>query len=152
MSWSSERIGGLLLLTFFAGYGLLGQGIELPAVQEQAMFNARSMPTTLTLIGLVGGLWLVLRGGGKVGTNLPSLRWRVAVGFFALMSAYGMAIRPLGFLLSTLLFLAVGFVLLGERRPGVVALTAASITVGFWTLMHHGLGVYLAPWPSAWGS
>jgi putative tricarboxylic transport membrane protein len=152
VSWSTDRIGGLLLLTFFAGYGLLGQGIELPAVQERAMFNARSMPSALTLIGLVGGLWLVLRRGGSVGVNLANLRWRIAAGFLALMSAYGMAIRPLGFLLSTLLFLTIGFVLLGERRPAVVALMAASITVGFWTLMHHGLGVYLAPWPSVWGS
>jgi len=152
MSLSKDRVGGLLLLLFFTSYGLVGLGIELPAVQQSAMFNARSVPTALTFIGLSGGLWLVLKPRDPAPANFVGLRWIHAAAFLALMSAYGLAIRPLGFVLSTLLFLAIGFVVLGERRPIPIIATAASVTGGFWLLMHYGLGVYLAPWPSVWGN
>ena len=152
MIWSKDRVGGVLLLIFFAGYGLAGLGIELPLVQQGAMFNAKSLPTALTLIGLSGGLWLVCKPADQTVAKLAGLRWIHAATFLALMSAYGLTIRPLGFVLTTLLFLSIGFVSLGERRPIPVIATATSITGGFWLLMHHGLGVYLAPWPYVWGN
>ena len=64
------------------------------------------------------------------------------------MSAYGLSLRPAGFLLSTFIFLAAGFVLLGERRWLPTSLVAAGVSVGFWFLMNHVLGVYVAPWPA----
>jgi putative tricarboxylic transport membrane protein len=63
------------------------------------------------------------------------------------MSVYGLSLRPLGFLLSTSLFLMAGFLLLGERRPTWLIGVAVLVTVGFWALMSLGLGVFLSPWP-----
>jgi len=140
----------MLLLAFFTAYGVLSLDIALPPVQHTAAFNARTIPTALTVIGLLGGLWLVVMPPSREGVFLRGLRWRHAAAFLVLMSAYGFALRPVGFIAATLVFLATGFMLLGERRPIPICLVASSITVGFWALLHFVLDVYLTPWPDAW--
>ena len=55
--------------------------------------------------------------------------------------------RPLGFLLSTSLFLMLGFAILGERRPLTLILAAVPLVVAFWVLMTQGLEVFIEPWP-----
>ena len=65
-----------------------------------------------------------------------------------LMVVYAPALRPVGFLLSTSLFLLIGFKLLGERRWWMI-LVVSLISAGFvWYLVDRVLGIYLSPWPS----
>ena len=75
------------------------------------------------------------------------LNWGLLAAFCAMMSLYGLALRPLGFLLSTALFLACGFYVLGERRYWLILSIAFCVTGLFWWLMSEVLDVYLPALP-----
>ncbi len=139
-----EQVGGLCFLLFSLVYGYLT--LSIPVLPQFADgFTARSMPGALAVLGTIVSLLLMLRKSAA--TVRETLNWRLGLAFVLLMSAYGSSLRPAGFLLSTLVFLAAGFLLLGERRWLPITLVAAGITGGFWLLMNYVLGVYVAPWP-----
>ncbi len=50
------------------------------------------------------------------------------------MALYALAIGPLGFVVTSALFLAGGFFVLGERRPKVLALVALGTSLGFFVM------------------
>jgi putative tricarboxylic transport membrane protein len=58
-----------------------------------------------------------------------------------------LALRPLGFLLSTAIFLACGFYVLGERSYWLIMSIAIGVAGVFWWLMSEMLGVYLPALP-----
>ena len=70
-----------------------------------------------------------------------------AVMLLALMVAYALALRPLGFLASTFLFLTVGSYILGERRFALMAMIAAIAAGSIWYLVDEVLGIFLNPLP-----
>lgn len=148
---SKDRIGGVLLLAFCLAYARLIGDITLLPFQESNAFTAKTMPQALAALGVALSLWIIVfpAGSGRLALGGLALG-RVAL-FLALMSAYGLAIRPMGFLISTSLFLMVGFALLGERRPLTLILAAVPLVVAFWVLMTQGLDVFIEPWPAALG-
>lgn len=74
-----------------------------------------------------------------------------AIALLALMVAYAVLLRPAGFLLSTTGFLVFGAIILGERKLHFL-LPIAAIAAGFvWYLVQQVLGIFLRPWPSAFG-
>ena len=66
----------------------------------------------------------------------------------ATMVLYGLAVRPLGFLLATTLFLVTSMLILGERRHVMALSVSVGVTVFFWVLMTQFLDVYIAPLPT----
>ena len=145
MKLSKEQLGGIGLLLFSSVYAYLTFAIPL-LPQFTDVFNARSMPGALGILGIALSLALLTRRGPRAGVE--RLHWGYGFVFLLLMSLYGLGLRPLGFILSTTLFLAVGFVVLGERRVLPIILVAGAVTVVFWTLMNFALGVYIARWPA----
>ena len=93
-------------------------------------------------------LTLLLKPGPGEGIKTAGFRWGRAGLLCALMVAYGLAVRPAGFLISTSLFLIAGFLVLGERRPWLILVASIPIVVFFWVLMTQFLGVFIAPWPA----
>lgn len=71
-----------------------------------------------------------------------------AVILLALMVAYALCLRPLGFLFSTTAFLLLGSVTLGERRWLVMVLVTLIATLFVWFLVQQVLGIYLRPFPT----
>jgi putative tricarboxylic transport membrane protein len=67
-----------------------------------------------------------------------------ALCLFLALVAYGFAIDYLGFIGSTIAFLILGFLVLGEKRPIIVMLVAIGVTGCFWLIMDL-LGIYLNP-------
>ena len=59
------------------------------------------------------------------------------------MIFYGFTIRPLGFIISTALFLAIGFFILKERNLKRIFLISVGVSVGFYLLLNNVLGVYI---------
>ncbi len=145
MRLSKEQLGGLSLLLFSSVYCYLTFAIPL-LPQFTDVYNARSMPGALGVLGIVLSLGLLTRRGHPAG--IERLHWVHGLVFLLLMSLYGLSLRPLGFILSTVLFLIIGFFVLGERRWLPMCLVAGSVTAGFWLLMNFALGVYVAPWPA----
>ena len=109
------------------------------------------MPTFLAGLGVVLALVVIAAPHAPERPALRGLAFGRTAILLAAMSAYGLAIRPVGFLISTTAFLALGFAVLGERRAWMLAAVAVPIALGFWALMTQVLDVYVAPWPAAWG-
>ena len=70
-----------------------------------------------------------------------------ALMLLALMVAYALLLRPLGFLLSTAGFLTLGAVILGERKFHTLIPVAAIATGVVWYLVEGVLGIFLRPLP-----
>ncbi|NBX42155.1 MAG: tripartite tricarboxylate transporter TctB family protein, partial [Rhodobacteraceae bacterium] len=66
----------------------------------------------------------------------------------ALMVAYALLLRPVGFVGATILFLALGGSILGERKFHILIPVAAIATGTIWYLVHEVLGIFLRPWPA----
>ncbi|MEM9620735.1 MAG: tripartite tricarboxylate transporter TctB family protein [Pseudomonadota bacterium] len=146
------RCGALLLLLFSFSYGWLARDIPaLPGAAGQ-LFTAGTLPHFLSAAGVIlASLLLIVPGQRATGLSfaqLRTLRWGRLAGCLALMIAYGWSLRPLGFLLSSALFLSGGFALLGERRWLRVLILASSTSLLFWLLMSWLLQVHLQPWPA----
>ena len=71
-----------------------------------------------------------------------------ALALLALMVVYAFALRPLGFLASTFLFLSLGSIILGERRFVMIAIIAAVAAGSVWYLVEQVLGIFLRPLPT----
>lgn len=70
-----------------------------------------------------------------------------ALCLLGLMVAYALLLRPAGFLLSTILFLAAGSFILGERKFHIM-LPVAAVSAGVvWYLVERVLGIFLRPLP-----
>lgn len=144
---SRDRVGALLMLAFSLGYGALSFRIPLLPFQAEAAFTARTMPQALALLGTVLSFALLLKPGGGAFALPPEFRWGRAALLCALMIFYGFSVRPLGFLISTALFLIGGFIVLGERRLWLILVASLPPVVLFWALMTQVLSVFIEPWP-----
>jgi len=60
---------------------------------------------------------------------------------------YALALRPLGFLGSTIGFIVLGGVILGERKLHILIPVAAIAAGSIWYLVQEVLGIFLRPWP-----
>lgn len=74
-----------------------------------------------------------------------------AIGLLTLMVAYALLLRPLGFLLATAGFLAIGSAIMGERKFHVMIIVSAVAAGSIWYLVQEVLGVFLRPWPFIMG-
>lgn len=142
-----DRIGALLLLAFSIFYWSRIDDIRLLPFQAEAAFTGRTAPEVLAVLGVVLSVILLLKPGGAGGVDVKGYRWGTAGLICLLMVAYGLTVRPAGFLISTSLFLAFGFFILGERRWLVLLGVSVPLVVLFWLLMTQVLSVYIAPWP-----
>lgn len=142
-----DRIGALLLLAFSIFYWSRIDDIRLLPFQADAAFTGRTAPEVLAVLGIVLSLVLLLKPGSGAKIEAPGYRWGVAGLICLLMVAYGLTVRPVGFLISTSLFLACGFFILGERRWLVLGGVSVPLVVLFWLLMTQVLSVYISPWP-----
>ena len=145
---TKDRIGALLLLAFSLVYGYLSQSIRLLPFQQNVAFHARTMPEILTVLAVVLALLLLLMPPSQEKLSLSGLKLGKGLLFLVLMSIYGLTLRPLGFIISTSLFLIIGYALLGERRPLPLLLASVPLVVVFWLLMTKGLDVFIEPWPN----
>jgi len=138
----------MLLLGLFLIYGWLGQDITLLPAQQQASFHPRTLPNFLAAVGIALSVGLLVFPQNRERVQLRGLRWMRFATFLALMSLYGLCIRPLGFIASTSLFLIAGFALSGERRLLKMIAIGSGVAVTFWAIMDPGLGVFIDPFPS----
>ena len=143
-----DRIGAVGLLVFFVVYGYLTQNITLLPSQLDAAFTAKTLPATLSILGIIGALWLLVFPGARRRGLFNALSWSKFLLCLGVMIFYALALRPAGFMLATTLLLVCLFTILGERRFRITASVAFLVTTLFWVLLTYGLGVFLNPWPA----
>ena len=71
-----------------------------------------------------------------------------AIFLVIMMALYAITLRPLGFFISTITFLAVSGYVLGERKILILFFVAALASFIIWYLVEQVLGIYLRPFPS----
>ena len=80
-------------------------------------------------------------------SELKNYKIKEAIILLALMVAYALLLRPAGFLLSTVSFLSLGGVVLGERKIYILIPITTLATVIIWYLVQGILGIFLRPLP-----
>ena len=128
MRMSKDRIGGVLLLIFSLFYWWKISDIRLLPFQANQAFTPRTIPEVLAYLGIGLSILIIVFPSNREQVNISQLNWPLGLAFLALMSVYGFTVRPLGFLLSTSLFLMAGFFMLGERK--VLKLLLVSVLTG----------------------
>lgn len=151
---SRDRISGLIFLLVCLIYGHQATQIQLFPGDEYEAFTARTLPYLLTAAGIIMSLLLIVMSPAST-CNEPTctqqdngqnrLDWRLLSAFIVLMTAYGLGLTWLGFVLATSLFLLGGFWLLGERRKAVLFGASFPFVTVFWLLLTKVLDIYLEP-------
>ena len=145
---SKNRLGASVILVFSGVYGYLA--LDLPSIPsfEDAVAPS-SLPIALSIVGIAVSMLIFLipvESPSIITTVFSAIKpknlYRVG-GLLALMVAYGVSMNPLGFLISTVLFLAMGFWIMGEREPKTILIISTVTTFVFWLSLTQFLGVYL---------
>ena len=152
---TKDKIGALVLFAFSIVYGAMALNIpEAPGAEDSGV-TPSSLPIALSATGIVASLLILIlpaaRGtgcdaeGASFTAAFKGLDWRRATFFFLLMIGYGLTLKPLGFLVSTIFFLCGGFWAMGERRIKLMLLVSIGVTVGFWFILTQLLRIYVEP-------
>lgn len=147
----------VLFLLLCLVYGYTAFTYELLPFERNMSFLPNTMPMVLSVLGGILALVLIFApqtapdDGDALGTidvsDLRQYKLGQAVALLLAMVLYALALRPIGFMASTVLFLAGGSFILGERRYLIMIPIALIGAVGIWYLVQEMLGIFLRPWP-----
>jgi len=146
-----EKVGALVLLLFSMAYGLLATRIPLSFMAQQEVFTSRTMPYALAVLGIILALLILIlpvadpEGRLTLKAVTHGMEWKKALSLVVLMVVYGLVMIWLGFIICSILFLMIGFYILGERRIKAMLLAAIPLVLLLWFAMSTLLGVYIAP-------
>ena len=147
----------VLFLLLSLIYGYTAFTYELLPFELNTSFKPNTMPMALSVLGIIIAFVLIFapktaaEDGGAERTidvsNLGQYKLGQAAALLLAMVLYALALRPVGFLASTALFLAGGSFILGERRYLVMIPIALIGALSIWYLVQEMLGIFLRPWP-----
>ncbi len=147
----------VLFLLLCLIYGYTAFTYELLPFERNMSFLPNTMPMTLSVLGGILALVLIFApetapdDGEVLGTievsKLRQYKLGQAIVLLLAMVVYALALRPVGFMASTVLFLAGGSFILGERRYLIMIPIAVTGAFGIWYLVQEMLGIFLRPWP-----
>ncbi len=146
-----EKVGALVILLFSVAYGLMATKIPLSFLSQQEIFTARTMPYGLAVAGIVLSLAIIVlptvdpEGKKSLPEETRGMDWATAILLVVLMLLFGLIMKWLGFILSSILFLLCGFWILGERSVKLMIFSAIPLVLILWCIMSLLLGVYIAP-------
>ena len=154
-----DRWIALIILLMCTGYAYTAfftmDDMLAPFMRRDPIWPS-TFPKVLAVMGITAALIILLgfeKGDGTIKAGeinyrrLQDYKIGQAVFLLALMVAYALLLRPLGFLASTVCFLAIGSFLLGERRLHITIPIALTASVSIWYLVQEVLGIFLRPWP-----
>jgi putative tricarboxylic transport membrane protein len=154
--WIALILLGVCLAYGYAAWFTMDAG--LAPFMRRAPIWPSTFPKVLSILGVIATLFILLgieKGGVKEAEidyrRLGEYRLGQAVLLLALMVAYALCLRPLGFLISTSAFLILGAFILGERKLYVMIPIALIAALSVWYLVHGVLGIYMRPLPGFLG-
>ena len=130
----------------------------LPPILQRNPVWPSTFPKILTVLGIIVGLIVLfsrkpdatvaeVRDGTIDLSRLGDYHVGQAIALLVLMVLYALTLRPLGFVGSTVGFLVLGSVILGERRFHILIPVAVIAAGSIWYLVQEVLGIFLRPWP-----
>ncbi|MGB5920394.1 tripartite tricarboxylate transporter TctB family protein [Arcobacter sp.] len=146
---TKNTIGSIFFLAFSSFYFYSVFSIKKMPMAQFEVMTASTFPYYIGLTGIIVSIVLLIlslleKNEEKLSlTYLRSLDLKTTTFFIILMIFYGFTIRPLGFIFSTMIFLAIGFFILKERNIKRIFLISVGVSVGFYILLNNVLGVYI---------
>lgn len=147
-----------LLLCLVYGYSaFFVMDAGLPPFMRRNPIWPSTFPKVLAVCGVLVSLVVLLGFEKGAGEPKPGeidyrrlMQYDVgrAIALLLLMAGYAFALRPVGFIASTILFLTLAAAILGERRLIVLVPVAVVAAVGVWYLVQEVLGIFLRPLPA----
>ena len=147
----------VLFLLLSLIYGYTAYTYPLLPFELNMTFLPNTMPMALSVLGGILAMFLILApetapDDGEVQRNIDASNLRQyklgqAIALLVAMVLYALALRPIGFIAATVLFLAGGSFILGERRYPVMIPIALIGAFSIWFLVQEMLGIFLRPWP-----
>ena len=142
----------VIFLTVAVAYGYSAYTYPLLPFERNMVFLPNTLPMALSVIAIILSLIVILapKPATSDDIDLATLRgYKLGQAFMlvAAMVVYALALRPIGFLTGTVVFLVATGWILGERRLHImipVALLGAGIV---WFLVQQALGIFLRPLP-----
>ena len=147
MSINRDHIGGFIFLVLSVTYGYYAQRIPMLPGDEFEPFHAQTLPIALSYLGGVLGIaMLVTAKGGRGKTfDVAGMDFLLVVKLLANIVLFALAMEWIGFTLATILFLMIGYWLLGERKVKTLILASVPFAIGIWFVLTVLLDIYLAP-------
>ena len=144
MRISTVKIISLLFFIFSAYYLYTEYQIRVFSFDENAAFNAKTFPIYLGYFGMfIAALKIVLPEKASEEVDQKFLNYKKTLVLVLIMVIYGLTIRPVGFFLSTSLFLLSSYYFLGERRWLRMFMLSFPFVAIFMFLVHGLLDIYL---------
>ena len=144
MKISTVKIISLLFFIFSAFYLYTAYQIRVFSFDEDAAFNAKTFPIYLGYFGMfIAGLKIALPEKTSEEVDQQFLNYKKTLVLVLIMVIYGLTIRPVGFFLSTSLFLISSYYFLGERRWLRMFMLSFPFVAIFMFLIHGLLDIYL---------
>jgi len=141
---STVKIISLLFFVFSAFYLYTAYQIRVFSFDENSPFNAKTLPIYLGYFGMfISGLKIALPETINEEVDQKFLNYKNTLVLVLIMVIYGLTIRPVGFFLSTSLFLLSSYYFLGERRWLRMFMLSFPFVAIFMFLIHGLLDIYL---------
>jgi len=147
MSLTKDRFGGLLFLLLSITYGYYAADIPLLPGDKFEPFHAQTMPYWLSGLGVIFSILLIVLKPAPTlqSESISNSNLVLMLGLMAFTFAFSVALPWLGFPITTSIFLASSYWLLGERRPKILVFASVPFALVFWLLLTQVLDVYIAP-------
>jgi putative tricarboxylic transport membrane protein len=153
MTITKDKLGALIFFIFSVSYGYYAYKIPLYPGEEYDVFTSQSMPKLYALASIVvSSLAIILsiisdfKSAKNETTETKTFKvkaWSQVASLIALMIFYGYTLELFGFISSTIVFLIIGYLILGERRPKILIAASVPVVIVFWAIMTQLLGIYL---------
>lgn len=150
--WIALILLGICLVYGYTAWFTMDQSLA-PFMQRNPIWPS-TFPKVLSILGIITSSIILLgfeKGEETIGEidyrRLGDYKLGQALMLLALMIAYAICLRPLGFLFSTTAFLFFGSFILGERKLHVMLFISVIATLIVWYLVQQVLGIYLRPLP-----
>lgn len=154
--WLALVLLGICLAYGYAAWFTMDGGLA-PFMKRNPIWPS-TFPKVLSVLGIIASL-VILLGLEKSKPKEADIDYRrlgeynlvQALLLLALMVAYALCLRPLGFLISTSALLILGSFILGERKWHIMLPVALIAAVSVWYLVQVVLGIYMRPLPGILG-
>lgn len=156
--WIALVFLGICLIYGYTAWFTMDQSLA-PFMRRNPIWPS-TFPKVLSVAGIITSLIILLGLEKSPSTKsasdidyrrLTEYNLGQALLLLGLMVLYALCLYPLGFLISTVGFLILGSVILGERKWHVMIPVAMLATFVVWYLVQQLLGIYLRPLPGLLG-
>jgi putative tricarboxylic transport membrane protein len=151
--WIALFFLGICLTYGYTAWFTMDDGLA-PFMRRNPIWPS-TFPKVLSVFGIIASLVILLgieKGEAKIGEidyrRLGEYKIGQAIFLLTLMVIYALCLRPVGFLIATTAFLAMGSFILGERKWHIMAPISIAAAGLIWFLVQQVLGIYMRPVPA----